>query len=144
MADFWPHRPGGSYSGTSKTEVRLVTKIKLHIFVGTMTVLFGWYYLVDTLPRSRLIANYVAQAIAASQTGQPVRQPGFYVDNPVVSVRQGEDGRQEIVFSQASKRRCDQITSNEYVKQVAAQVIVGGGSCTAVNDVTLVIPPPSR
>lgn len=113
------------------------------MFVGTTTMLFGWYYLVDTLPRSRLIADYVAGVMTAVQAGQPIRQPGFYLDNPTVSVRQGDGGGHEIVFSQASKRRCEQIAANAYVKQVAAQVIVGGsGACADVNDVTLVVPRP--
>lgn len=113
------------------------------MFIGTMTVLFGWYYLVDTLPRSRLIADYVAGVVTAAQSGQPIPQPGFYLDNPVVAVRQGDGGVYEIVFSQASKRRCEQITTNATVKQVATQVIVAGGTCSAVNDVTLVMPRPN-
>ena len=117
----------------------MVSKIKIHMFIGTTTVLFGWYYLVDTLPRSRLIPDYVAGVIAAVQGGLPIPQPGFYLDNPAVSVRQGDAGVHEIVFSQASKRRCEQITTNAYVKQVAAQVIVGGGTCAAVNEVTLMV-----
>lgn len=126
----------------------MVSKIKTHIFFATMAFLFAWYYLVDTLPRSRLIPHYVAATIAAAQqaaaAGQldslAVAQPGFYLDNPAVSVRPGGDDALEIVFSQASKRRCEQLAANAQVKQAARQVVIAGGVCGALNEVTLIIP----
>lgn len=126
----------------------MISKIKIHMFFGTMVAMFGWYYLVDTLPRSRLIPDYVTTtAVAAQQaaakgelTTLAVAQPMFYLDNPVVSVGPGEGDAVEIRFSQASKRRCDQITSNATVKQVATRIVISGGICGDANEVTLVVP----
>ncbi|MCR6630795.1 MAG: hypothetical protein NVV74_12505 [Magnetospirillum sp.] len=124
----------------------MVNKIKIHIFFATMVFLFGWYYLVDTLPRSRLIPAYLDRVTAAAAEGRlaglAVEQPGFYLDNPMVSVRAGAEGGYEIVFAQASKRRCEQLIGNAHVKQTASRVLVTGDSCRDVNEVILVMARP--
>lgn len=129
----------------------MVSKIKLHIFVGTMTALFGWYYLVDSLPRSRLIPDYVTRISAAADQAAAngtlatlaVEQPSFYLDNPVVSVRPAEGGY-EIVFTQTSKRRCEQIISNAVVKQRASRISTGDKSCDSVSQVVLGMTAPTK
>jgi hypothetical protein len=125
----------------------VLTNVRLHLFIGTTVLLFGWYYLVDTLPRSQLIPDYVARISAVAGpaaargelAGLAVEQPMFYVDSPVVSVRPGEAGGYEIRFSQVSKRRCDQITGNGYVRQAAGRIVVSGGACGERNELTLVM-----
>lgn len=126
----------------------MISKIKMHIFLGTMAAMFSWYYLVDSLPRSQLIPEYVTGLVAAAQSaaakgelaGLAVPQPNFYLDNPVVSVAPRQDGGLEIRFSQTSKRRCEQITSSAAVKSLAAQVTVSADACRDINEVTLVVP----
>lgn len=126
----------------------MISKIKIHIFFATVTFMFGWYYLVDTLPRSRLIPEYVDRVIAAADAalaangldGMRVDQPMFYLDNPVVSVLPAEGGY-DIRFAETSRRRCEQLTTSDAVKRRAAQVTVEGGTCGDSNVVTLAVRP---
>lgn len=122
-------------------------KIKLHIFFATLTFLFGWYYLVDSLPRSRLIPDYLDRVTAAADAalaagrleGMAVEQPMFYLDNPVVAVAPAAEGGYEIRFAETSRRRCEQLTTSEAVKRRAARVVVDGGSCRDNNLVTVAV-----
>ena len=122
----------------------MVTKIKLHIFFATLTFMFGYYYLVDSLPRSRLIPEYLTNLTAAADTalaggtldGMVVEQPMFYLDSPAVSVHPSATGY-DIRFEHASRRRCEQLVSNATVKQLAKNVMVEGGACGDVNVVTV-------
>lgn len=130
----------------------MISKIRLHIFIGTTVTLFGWYYLVDSLPRSKLIPEYVARvseaagaaAVNGGLASLAVEQPMFYLDNPVVSVRDGEAGAYVIQFSQVSKRRCEQIAGNKFVKERASQILVARGSCGDWNEVGLVMSQPDH
>lgn len=129
----------------------MLDKIKIHVLVGTVAVLVCWYYLVDSLPRSRLIPEYLTRVTAAADQAAVngtllslnVEQPGFYLDNPVVSTRAVENGY-EIVFAQTSKRRCEQIVSNPAVRQRATRVTIGGGECGPLNEVVLGMPAPGN
>lgn len=127
----------------------MITKIRLHMFIGTTVILFGWYFTVDSLPRSRWIPDYVASVMAiagpAARAGDvtavPIEQPRFFTDNPVVTVLPAEDGGYVIRFTEASKRRCDQLITNSFVKANAAKVTVGHDACRDANEVQLLMRP---